>query len=88
MRCGYRYYTLDFRAGGKVGIRNLGLPDWADFDHKVYLAYPEFSQEHWPRRPSSLLATGAAKTRSRPSNPRAQIEQELENLRRAVREFT
>jgi hypothetical protein len=28
----------------ELGVPNLGYPDLADYDHKVYLAYPEFSR--------------------------------------------
>ena len=84
-----QYIHLISALAEKWGIPNLGLPDWADFDHKVYLAYPEFSRRALAEAAKLLVGNRRGKDAQSvqlSSKSRAQIEQELENLRRAVRE--
>ena len=84
-----QYIHLISALAEKWGIPNLGLPDWADFDHKVYLAYPEFSRRALAEAAKLIVGNRRGKDAQSvqlSSKSRAQIEQELENLRRAVRE--
>jgi hypothetical protein len=85
-----QYITVISALADQFNVPNLSFPNLAgNYDNKIYLAYPDYVRQAMTevakihvrsRRGSDALSVQLA------SKTRARIEQELENLRRAVTE--